>query len=74
MISSTWKIFPHTVIEKTDEGIDGVSAKISYSLPANVENLYLDAAGGAINGVGNDLKNLIVGNADANILAGRQGD
>ena len=66
--------FSDTVIEKTDEGIDGVSAKISYSLPANVENLYLDAAGGAINGVGNDLKNLIVGNADANILAGRQGD
>lgn len=52
-------------------GRDSVSASVSYTLTANVENLLL--TGTAANGAGNSLDNFITGNAVANILSGAVG-
>jgi Ca2+-binding RTX toxin-like protein len=53
-------------------GHDTVKSTISYTLGANVEDLDL-SDGGAINGTGNALANLIIGSAAANILDGKAG-
>jgi Ca2+-binding RTX toxin-like protein len=50
-------------------GDDEVRASIDYALPANVEDLFLIGTA-AINGTGNNLVNLIVGNAGANRIDG----
>jgi Ca2+-binding RTX toxin-like protein len=57
------------VIERLAEGTDLANASIDYTLPANVENLTL--SGSAQAGTGNDLPNVITGNALDNNLAGR---
>ncbi|MCS0628702.1 calcium-binding protein [Telluria mixta] len=54
-------------------GIDTVYAGISHVLNANVENLRLNSTT-SINGTGNTLNNLIVGNAGANVLNGLTGN
>ncbi len=61
------------VIEYENEGDDTIIASSSYELPDNVENLYLYAKAGAINGRGNDLDNTIIGNNDDNIIDGKGG-
>ena len=63
-----------TVTELAGEGVDTVQATISHTLAANVEYLTLLEAGGAINGTGNELDNILIGNASANILAGGAGN
>jgi serralysin len=60
------------VTEAAGEGIDRVTASISYALAANVENLVL--AGTAVSGTGNELDNFITGNDVANILSGGAGN
>ena len=49
-----------------------VFLSVSYSLGANVENLTL-TSGGNINGIGNDLNNVLTGNSGNNILDGGLG-
>ena len=61
------------VTEGASAGTDGVSASITYTLTANVENLTLTGSA-AINGVGNDLNNLITGNGASNMLSGAAGN
>lgn len=61
------------VTEIAGEGIDGVYASITYTLPNNVENLLLSGAA-AINGIGNAENNTIKGNAADNILNGMDGN
>ena len=61
------------VTENFNEGIDIVSSKLTYILPANVENLTLTGAL-AINGIGNEQNNLIIANAAANQLNGGNGN
>jgi len=61
------------VRELANEGIDTVNSSVTYSLAANVENLSLTGTG-AINGTGNDLSNIILGNAGANVLSGGAGN
>jgi hypothetical protein len=61
------------VIELANNGSDNVETTISYTLPSNVENLQL-TGGGAINGAGNDLNNIINGNDASNLLEGNAGN
>ncbi|CUR30418.1 hypothetical protein PL9214290008 [Planktothrix tepida PCC 9214] len=60
------------VTELTGEGTDLVQSSITYTLPANVENLTLTGSA-AINGTGNSLANSIIGNTANNILNGNTG-
>ena len=61
------------VVENNNEGTDTVEANITYTLGANVENLILTGTA-AINGTGNSLGNVIIGNRGNNVLDGRMGD
>lgn len=61
------------VTEGVGEGIDIVSATVSYTLGANVEKLTLTGLGN-IDGTGNDLVNTLYGNAGANSLSGLGGN
>ncbi|MFW2831100.1 GH12 family glycosyl hydrolase domain-containing protein [Sphingomonas sp. ID0503] len=64
-----------TVLEKGGEGIDTVNVNFwgSYTLTANVENLFLVCAG-AIGGTGNALDNIIAAGTAGATLNGRGGD
>jgi trimeric autotransporter adhesin len=59
--------------EGFDQGADQVYATATYTLPNNVEVLYLMGAA-AINGTGNNLSNIIIGNSAANLLNGGTAD
>lgn len=61
------------VVEYADAGNDTIHTTVSYTLPANVENLILDGSNG-INGTGNELDNVLTGNAAANVLKGGDGN
>ncbi len=61
------------VTENFNQGIDKINSSVTYTLPINVENLTLTGAG-AINGTGNDLANIIIGNKGNNQLDGRVGN
>jgi Ca2+-binding RTX toxin-like protein len=60
------------VTEAAGEGTDMVNAAVSYTLGANVENLFLTGTGN-INGTGNALDNQLYGNAGNNVLDGGAG-
>ncbi|HOE16260.1 MAG TPA: calcium-binding protein [Syntrophorhabdaceae bacterium] len=61
------------VIEKAGDGKDTVYSSVSYSLAGtDVENLTLTGSS-AIDGIGNDLANLISGNDSNNVLEGLGG-
>lgn len=61
------------VQEAPNEGTDTVFASVSYTLGANVENLILTGTSN-INGAGNDLDNVIQGNAGNNFLTSGNGN
>jgi VCBS repeat-containing protein len=61
------------IIENLGEGIDLVQSSITYTLTDNVENLTLTGTA-AINGTGNVLDNIILGNSGANVLTGLEGN
>jgi ELWxxDGT repeat protein len=50
-----------------------VRSSVSYTLPANADNLILTGSGN-INGAGNGLNNVLTGNSGANVLSGLGGD
>lgn len=60
------------VVERANEGYDRVLAYIDYTLTDNVERLQM--YGTAIDGTGNALDNVIIGNSRANHLLGLAGD
>lgn len=60
------------VVEAVGGGVDTVNALVSYRLAANVENLTQTGAG-ASDGWGNELNNVITGNAYVNMLSGGLG-
>ncbi len=59
------------VTEAANAGTDRVESTISYTLGANVENLWLSGTA-AVNVTGNSLNNQLAGNGAANILDGWQ--
>ncbi|OAQ14248.1 hcalcium-binding protein [Bibersteinia trehalosi Y31] len=61
------------VIEKPNQGTDTVIASVSYTLPANVENLELSGKSN-ISATGNELNNTLKGNAGNNRLIGYEGN
>jgi Ca2+-binding RTX toxin-like protein/methionine-rich copper-binding protein CopC len=61
------------VTELASAGTDLINSSVTYTLPANVENLTLTGTG-AINGIGNTLPNTITGNVGNNILNGAVGN
>ena len=60
------------VVEQPSEGTDFVHTSVDFTLPDNVEHMYLTGTGD-INGTGNALRNTIRDNAGINILAGGAG-
>lgn len=63
-----------TIVELAGGGTDSVSADVSYTLGANIENLTLRSSRTAIQATGNDLANVLIGNAESNTISGRGGD
>ncbi|MCX7086903.1 MAG: putative Ig domain-containing protein [Methylococcales bacterium] len=61
------------VTELLNEGTDLLQSSVTYTLPANTENLTLTGAV-AINGTGNVLDNSLTGNSAANSLLGAAGN
>ena len=61
-----------TITEALSQGIDTVQSSATFTLGANLENLTLTGAA-AINGTGNALNNIIIGNGAANVLNGLTG-
>lgn len=61
-----------TIFELSNEGIDTVVSSSSYTLGANLENMYI--TGNAADGYGNSLDNTIFGNNFNNFLSGREGN
>ena len=60
------------VIENVNAGVETVNSSISYTLGDNVENLTLTGTA-ALNGAGNELNNVIIGNSGDNTLNGGLG-
>lgn len=60
------------ITELANQGVDLIVSPVSYTLPANIENLTLTDA--AINGTGNSVNNIIIGNGSSNTLNGGQGN
>ncbi|MGV8713295.1 MAG: calcium-binding protein, partial [Nitrosomonas sp.] len=61
------------VVEAVNQGTDSVSSRLTFTLPANVENLTLTDTS-AINGTGNGLANVMAGNVASNQLSGLAGN
>ncbi|WP_320055887.1 hypothetical protein [Desulfuromonas thiophila] len=61
------------VIENADEGIDTIESTVDYTLADHVENLTLSGEEN-LTGTGNDLVNILIGNAGDNALSGGEGD
>ena len=62
------------VMEYDHGGRDVVYSSVSYTLSAHVEKLVLALRAGDINGTGNELDNILIGNLGRNVLSGGAGD
>ena len=60
------------VVELANEGVDTVRASVTFTLAAEVENLVLTGSTNS-DGYGNDLPNVLTGNAGNNLLDGGAG-
>lgn len=62
-----------TITELANEGIDEVYTMAAFTLPANVENLYIMTTADALTFSGNALNNIIYSGTGSNTLAGGGG-
>ncbi len=62
-----------SIVETVNAGIDSVQSSVTHTLAANVENLTLTGTA-TINGTGNGLNNLLIGNGAVNTLTGGAGN
>jgi VCBS repeat-containing protein len=62
------------VMENPGEGNDTVYAIVDYTIGPNIEGLVLFEGAGDINGLGNNLNNVLVGSSGHNVLDGKGGD
>ena len=62
------------LIENPGEGFDNVFTSVTFTLPENVEVLFLDEGAGSINGTGNSGINVLIGNGFSNALTGGAGN
>ncbi|QLE42087.1 hypothetical protein FD723_17785 [Nostoc sp. C052] len=60
------------ITESANAGIDLVKSSVTFVLADNLENLTLTGTA-AINGTGNNLDNILIGNTGANFLSGGDG-
>ena len=60
------------IVEAAGNGTDTVISSVGFTLADNVENLALTGFG-RINGTGNDLDNILIGNLNNNVLTGGLG-
>ena len=63
-----------SIEEAAGGGVDTVCGVVSVVLAANIENVFLDAAGGNIAATGNDADNNLLGNSGNNVLDGGAGN
>ena len=61
------------IIENEGDGNDTVESSVAHALAANVENLTLTGSAN-INGTGNALDNILIGNTGTNVLTGLNGN
>ncbi|KXK06847.1 MAG: Bifunctional hemolysin/adenylate cyclase precursor [Nitrospira sp. OLB3] len=61
-----------TVVERIEEGHDTVQSAVTWVLSEHVENLTLTGPG-SVSGTGNELGNVLIGNAGSNVLIGLAG-
>lgn len=61
------------IVELANEGTDGVTSNMSYTLSSEVENLTLSGSSG-LSATGNALDNVLTGNSGANTLNGGAGN
>ena len=61
------------VVESAGSGTDAVYSSVSFTLPSNVEGLFLAENFGTLSGTGNASDNLIIGNNSGNFIAGNDG-
>jgi Ca2+-binding RTX toxin-like protein len=62
-----------TIVELNAGGIDTVQSSVTFTLGSNLENLTLTGTA-AINGTGNVMDNVLVGNSGNNTLTGGEGN
>ncbi len=60
------------VTEEPNQGVDTVLSSITYTLGPNLENFILTGTD-SINGAGNELDNILIGNSNSNSLDGKEG-
>lgn len=80
-VDNAWDVVTETTTGGTDTVITSINTALGWSAPVavsqyiyNVENLTLAAGSAALNGVGSDVDNVIVGNQNANNLYGLLGN